>query len=238
MAAPPLEALSTFVVVARLNGFSAAAARMGVSASAVSQTIRALEDKLGVALFQRSTRRVNLTDSGKALLARIEPALGAITAALDAVSGSQGGASAPLRINAPRLAAIVLLAPVLGAFRAMCPAVTLEVWVDDGLADIIGDSFDAGIRFGETLHQDMIAVPISAAMEMAVVGSPEYLAIRGTPESPHDLREHECLQWRPPGSGALYRWDFERGGRALAAAVPGLFVSNDTELGSPVKSSD
>ncbi len=225
-----LDELAVFAAVARLCSFRLAAVELGVSTSAVSHALRGLEERLGTRLLNRTTRSVALTERGEQLLARLGPALAEIDAALDALGEAGGRPSGTLRINAPRLAAAVVLGPVLGDFARSYPDVVLEIAVDDGLADIVGQRYDAGLRFGEVLEADMVAVRVSRDMEMAVVASPAYLATHPAPLTPHDLRGHTCVQRRLRGSGGLYRWEFEKDGEELRVAVDGPLVLDDGEM--------
>jgi DNA-binding transcriptional LysR family regulator len=225
-----IDPLVNFVAVSRHGSFRAAAAELGISTSAVSQSMRGLEDRLHVRLLNRTTRQVSLTEAGETLLSRLKPAFDEINAALDDLTRWNQTPSGTLRINAPRLAATTVLAPALIEFSERCPDVTLEIIVEDGLSDIVADRFDAGIRFGETLEADMVAIKISADMEMAVVGAPSYFDQRPPPSSPQELTTHSCIQRRMRGSGKIYHWEFEKDGEEFDLAVNGGLITDDGEL--------
>jgi len=220
-----LAALSTFVAVAEERSFTRAAKRQGVSPSAISHAIRALEDGLGTRLIARTTRSVALTEAGEQLLARLRPALKEIGEGLQAVTGSTGKATGRVRLLVPRLAASVI-APKLGLLAHKFPDVVLDITTDDSRRDIVADGFDAGIHFGEYIQKDMIAVRVSPDQTPAIVASPEYLESRTLPRVPRDLLEHRCINFRH-GSTGLYRWEFEKGRKSLSVAVPGPLIVDD-----------
>ncbi|NHZ88456.1 LysR family transcriptional regulator [Massilia sp. CCM 8733] len=224
-----LHELGAFAAVARLRSFRKAAAERGVSASALSHTLRALEERLGVRLLNRTTRSVTPTEAGARLLARLAPAIGEIADALAELDSLQDVPAGALRINLPRSAARLLLAPMLGRFAAACPRVQLEAVTDDGLLDIVGAGFDAGVRFGERLAADMIAIPFGPPQRFVVVASPAYLALHGAPATPRELANHSCIGRRFP-SGSRYAWEFAQGGRSFSVAVNGALVFDDDEL--------
>lgn len=202
-----LPAIAAFVEVAREGGFTRAAARMGVSPSALSQSLRALEERLSVRLLNRSTRSVSLTEDGRKLLAQVDPGLAMIAEAVNTVADARNRPSGELRINTSRVAARHFLEPHLGEFHRRYPEVRLEIVIDDGLGDIIREGCDAGIRLHEAVGETMIAVPIGPPASMAVVASPAYFAARPPPATPADLEAHDCVGFRPSGGG-LYRWEF------------------------------
>jgi DNA-binding transcriptional LysR family regulator len=222
--------LKAFAAVAEAESFSRAAGHLGVSPSALSQTLRGLEERLGVRLLNRTTRSVTPTEAGERLFARIKPLLGEFDAAVEEVNQFRDAPAGRLRINVPRVAATQFVAPMLGAFHRSHPGITLEVVVDDTITDIVAGRFDAGIRLGETLERDMVAVPLTGALELMAVATPGYLAEHGTPETPADLHRHRCIRFRWPGGGDLYRWEFEREGREFAVAVDGPLTVNDSDL--------
>lgn len=224
-----LPAVVAFVRVARCGSFTRAAAELGVTPSALSQTVRALEKKLGVRLLHRTTRRVGLSDAGSQFLARVMPALELLGAAFEELETARERPSGPLRINTSLLAAQLLVAPILGEYHRTCPDVQLELSVDNSLADLIAGGFDAGIRLGEHLAQDMVAVRISPPQRAAVVGSPAYFREHPPPRTPDDLAGHACIQFRFAGGG-LYRWEFERDGESLRRDVNAAFVVNDNGM--------
>ena len=224
-----LNELTAFAAVARLRSFRKAAVERGVSASALSHALRALEERLGVRLLNRTTRSVTPTEAGRQLLARLEPAMREITDALLDLSTLQQEPAGKLRLNVPRPAARLLLAPMLARFVARYPRVQVELVTDDGMIDIVRDGFDAGIRFGEHVAADMIAVPVGAPQPFVVVASPAYLAARGVPASPRALLEHACIGRRFP-SGRQYAWEFGPAGEGVSIAVDGPLVFDDDEL--------
>jgi len=220
--------LKAFCSVAKELSFARAAARLGVSSPALSQTIRGLEDRLGLRLFHRTTRSVALTDAGRLLYDRMTPLFSGFADALTEVAAAHATPAGRLRINMPRIAAQHLVCPRLAAFHLACPAIELEIAVDDRISDVIADGFDAGIRLGERLEKDMIAVRLGGEMRMAAVASPSYLAEHGVPATPSDLRNHRCIRFRWPTSGTIYDWEFERGHETLEVSVSGPLVVNDT----------
>ncbi len=227
-----LPAIAAFAEVAREGSFTRAAARMSVSPSALSQTLRALEQRLAVRLLNRSTRSVSLTEEGRKLLAQIDPGLTMIAHAVGALGDAQGRPAGELRINTSRVAARYFLEPHLGEFSRRYPSVHLEIVIDDGLGDIIGEGCDAGIRLRESVVDSMVAVPIGPPMSMAVVGSPAYFAANSLPETPGDLDRHRCVGYRLSQSGGLYRWDFTdpASGHQFAVEPKGPFVTNSDDM--------
>ncbi|MGK9166919.1 LysR family transcriptional regulator [Inquilinus limosus] len=222
--------LKAFAAVAEAASFSRAARHLGVSPSALSQTLRGLEERLGVRLLNRTTRSVGPTEAGERLLDRLRPLFAEFDQAVQEVNRFRDTPAGRLRINVPRLAASHFVGPMLGRFHKEHPGVELEVVVDDTITDIVASRFDAGIRLGETLERDMVAVPLTSEMELAAVATPEYLAAHGVPETPADLGRHRCIRFRWPGGGDLYRWEFECDGRGFDVAVEGPLVVNDTSL--------
>jgi DNA-binding transcriptional LysR family regulator len=220
--------LKAFCTVARELSFARAAARLGVSSPALSQTIRGLEDRLGIRLFNRTTRSVATTDAGRLLYNRVAPLFSGFEDALAEVAATRTTPAGSLRINMPRIAAQHLICPRLSVFNATYPSIELEIAVDDRISDIIADGYDAGIRLGERLEKDMIAVKLGGEMRMAAVASPSYLAKHGAPATPSDLRDHRCIRFRWPTSGAIYDWEFERGNETFEVSVAGPLIVNDT----------
>jgi DNA-binding transcriptional LysR family regulator len=225
-----LSGINELLLVAEKRSFTAAAAALRVTPSAVSQSISALERRLSVPLLQRTTRSVGLTEAGVRFLAQLRPAMDNVRAAFEALDDVRGRPVGTLRLNVPRLASSVVLEPILARFLAAHPGIRLDVTVEDGLVDIVGKGFDAGIRLGETLDRDMVAVPLGGELRMAVVGSPAYFAARGRPKHPHDLHDHACLNHRHVTSQNVYRWEFTVAGRDITMAVDGRLVSNDVDL--------
>jgi len=218
--------LKAFAAVVERASFARAADHLGLSASALSQTIRQLETRLGVRLLNRTTRSVAPTETGSRLYERIVPMMVEMDAAVADAVAAIGRTAGTLRINTLGMAAKQLIAPRLGRFHRTCPDVVLDIVVDEGLSDIVAGRFDAGIRVGERLEKDMIAVRLTPDHPMRAVASPEYLARHGEPKEPADLHRHACINWRFPGSGAIYRWPMERKGKKLELSVAGPIVSN------------
>jgi len=218
--------LKAFAAVVERASFARAADHLGLSASALSQTIRQLETRLGVRLLNRTTRSVAPTETGSRLYERIVPMMAEMDAAVADAVAATGRTAGTLRINTLGMAARQLIAPRLGRFHRTCPDVVLDIVVDEGLSDIVAGRFDAGIRVGERLEKDMIAVRLTPDHPMRAVASPEYLARHGEPKEPADLHRHACINWRFPGSGAIYRWPMERKGKKLELSVAGPIVSN------------
>ncbi|HEY0235384.1 MAG TPA: LysR family transcriptional regulator [Afipia sp.] len=224
-----LSELSTFLAVARFRSFKQAAVERGVAASAISHAIRNLEERVGVRLLHRTTRSVSLTEAGERFLAELHPAFGQIEKALDSLNSFRGTPFGTVRINIPNSIAPFVLHNVMGPLLKLNPGLHLDIVATDRLVDIVEDGFDAGVRFGERLMQDMIAVHINPKLRFAVVGSPEYLHGRNIPEKPADLREHLCIRYRYP-SGAIYNWQFEKNGEAIDVEVDGPITLDDQEL--------
>lgn len=222
--------LETFLAIAREGSFRRAADALSVSPSAVSHTLRTLEDRLGSQLLHRTTRSVALTEAGQQLCERLIPAFADIKGAVDAISLGADRPAGRLRLTAPRVAAQMVLAPILGRFLVQHPAIQVEVTVDDGLVDSVADGFDAGIRLTEQVQREMDSVPIGPALRGAVVASPAYLATHGVPRSPDDLRRHRWLNYRLPTSRRLLPWEFTCGGEEVALSYDGPLTSNDTDL--------
>ncbi|MDB5471759.1 MAG: LysR family transcriptional regulator [Caulobacter sp.] len=209
-----LADLDAFTAVARARGFRTAAVGRQVSASTLSQAVRRLEDRLGVRLLNRTTRSVSLTEAGARLLERLEPALGGVASALEAVNAFRDTPMGTLRLNVSGVVARLILPAMLPGFLSQNPGVTVEMIVEDSFVDIFAAGFDAGVRFEEALEQDMIAVPIGPPMRFALVASPGYLAARGTPTHPSELAAHACVRHRFP-SGSMTAWEFEKDGEIL-----------------------
>ncbi len=223
-----LDGLVTFVCVAELSSFSAASVRLGVSPSAVSQAIRTLERRVGTPLFNRTTRSVSLTEAGSHYLARVQPAIAEIAAAGEELGDRAGRPSGLLRLNVPRAGYMIVLQPVLRRFLVAYPEINLEIAIEGSLIDIIVRGFDAGIRFGDHVEKDMIAVKIGPPISAHIVASPDYIARRGRPAQPRDLLDHDCIVFRHASSGQLERWEFSKDGQALELAVSGRLVLNDS----------
>jgi DNA-binding transcriptional LysR family regulator len=222
--------LKAFAAVVERASFARAADHLGLSPSALSQTIRQLETRLGVRLLNRTTRSVAPTSAGARLYERIEPVMLELDTAVAEAVEATGRTAGTLRINTLGMAANKLIAPRLGRFHRAYPQVVLDIVIDDGLNDIVAGRFDAGIRVGERLEKDMIAVRLTPDVEMTAVASPDYLARHGEPKTPTDLHRHVCINWRFPGSGALHRWAFEKRGKKLEIGVEGALISNHHEV--------
>jgi DNA-binding transcriptional LysR family regulator len=205
--------LKAFTAVVERASFARAAEQLGISPSALSQTIRQLETRLAVRLLNRTTRSVAPTPAGSRLHERIAPMFLEMDAAVAEAVAATGQTAGTLRINTLGIAARKIIAPRLGRFHRAHPDVTLDIVIDDGLSDIVAGRFDAGIRVGQRLEKDMIAVRLTPDVRMLAVASPGYLARHGLPSTPADLHRYACINWRFPGSGRIYRWEFEKKGR-------------------------
>ena len=215
-----LEHLEIFAQIVRAGGFRAAAAERGVSSSVMSQTMSALEQALGIRLLNRTTRSIAVTEAGERLLERLRPALDDIQLSLTEIGQLRDKPSGTLRINAPGPAVDHVLCPLAFAFMEACPDVRIEIVSDAAIIDIVEQGFDAGVRFGQHLALDMIAVPLGPPLRYAIVAAPHYLRKRGHPEEPPDLVGHDCIRRRYPG-GTLATWTFEKLGQTLEIAPEG-----------------
>ncbi|QKZ05405.1 LysR family transcriptional regulator [Pseudomonas eucalypticola] len=222
--------LKAFVAIAEHGSFTRAAAYLGMSASALSQTLKALEMRVGARLFNRTTRSVALTETGAQLLARLQPTFEALEAAVAEAGAKPGTVTGRLRINSTRDAALHCLAPLVAPFLQCHPGIKLEIEVDDRLVDIVAQGYDAGVRLGERLEQDMIAVKLGGELQMMVVAAPAYLQRCTMPLTPQDLRQHACLGYRRPTDGSPYRWEFERDGKVLEVKVDGPILVSDPAM--------
>jgi len=218
--------LLAFLAVARERSFTRAAAQMGVSQSALSHTIRGLEERLGIRLLTRTTRSVAPTEAGERLLRNVGHHFDEIDTAIDSLSELKERPSGTIRINSSEYAAETLLWPNLAEFLPHYPDVKVEIWADYMLADIVAERFDAGVRLGEQVAKDMVAVRIGPDERFLVVGSPAYLAGRERPRYPQDLLQHCCINLRLPTLGGLYAWEFEKDGHPLKVRVEGQLVFN------------
>ena len=218
--------LLSFMVVARERSFTRAAAQLGVSQSALSHAMRNLEARLEVRLLTRTTRSVAPTEAGEQLFMRLSPHLLEIEQELTALRDTRDRPAGNIRLTAGEHAMSAVLWPVLKPFMAQYPDINVEVTVDDGLTDIVDSRFDAGVRLGEQVAKDMIAIRIAPDMRMAVVGSADYLHRFGVPETPEQLDQHRCINMRLPTRGGLYAWEFERDGRELRVRVDGQLILN------------
>jgi DNA-binding transcriptional LysR family regulator len=220
MALDNLSHLAAFAAVARHSSFRKAGAELGLSTSAISYAIRGLEERFGVNLINRTTRSVALTDAGRRLLERLQPVLHDLSDALEEMNNFRATPTGTLRINTSLSAAHLLVAPLVPRFLGTYPDIHLEIVEDDSLVDIVGLGFDAGIRFEESVPEDMVAVAIGTAQRCAVVAAPAYFDGRAVPRHPEDLLTHDCIRYRFP-SGRLYKWEFEKAGARLEIDVKG-----------------
>jgi DNA-binding transcriptional LysR family regulator len=226
MPADLFPAIAAWARVAELGSFTRAAQELGVSASALSQTVRALEARLGVRLLDRTTRRVRVTELGAAFLAQAQPGLQAVDAAVAALAEARDLPAGRLRLNLSRAAADVVLLPHLADFNAAYPDVELDLHFDNGLVDLVAGRFDAGIRLGELLAQDMVAIPLGPPQRLATFASPGYLRQHAAPEAPGDLARHRCLNGRVSG-GVAYRWEYQRDGERFEVQTRDSLLCND-----------
>lgn len=226
MSAQGLDDLSVFVMVAREGNFTRAAARLGVSPSAVSQTMRGLEERLGVRLLTRTTRSVTRTEAGEKLLREIAPLLDRIDAHLAAVADFRDRPAGTVRITADEFATRYVLWPKLLPLLERYPEITLELITDYGLTDIVSERFDAGVRVGGIVAADMIALPIAPPMRMVTVASAKYLARHAVPQTPEELTAHRCINLRLPTHGGLYAWEFDSGDHEFHVRVDGPLIMN------------
>ncbi len=225
-----LDDISAFLTVAREGSFTRAAAMLGVSQSALSQTVRGLEERMGLRLLTRTTRKVSPTVAGERLIQSVGPRLEEIDAELAQLSALREKPSGTVRISAGEQAAELILLPTVERLLSQYPDIAIEILVDNGLTDIVAERLDAGVRLGEQVAKDMVAVRIGPDVRMAVVGSPGYFEGRDRPRTPHDLTEHNCINLRLPTAGGFYAWEFEQGGRELRVRVEGQLAVNTGAL--------
>ena len=221
-----LDGIEAFLRVAERRSFSAAAADLGVSPSAISQTIKALETRVGAPLFMRTTRSVGLTQAGEMFLERAAPAYTGLADAYEAARNLGNRPAGRLRINLMRGAVQPLFEPIIAGFCETYPDIELEIYADDALADLSAGGFDAGVRMGESLDADVIAVRLTGPFRFVVAAAPAYLDRHGRPETPEELREHRCIRFRL-ATGALMPWTFEKGNREYDVGVTGPVIVND-----------
>jgi DNA-binding transcriptional LysR family regulator len=219
--------LSEFLAVADHTSFRTAAAELGVTRAAVSQAVQGLERRLGQRLFQRTTRSVALTEAGAKLLATLRPAADQIGQTLERLSGEAGRPIGTLRLTVPRIAFDLVLALVLPEFRQWFPEVSVELDINDASTDLAKQRYDAGIRIGEWLERDMIALKLTASFRWIVVAAPDYLNRYGRPRHPKDLVRHECIRYRFPTAGSVFRWEFVEAGETFTLDAPGQLTVND-----------
>lgn len=227
---PDLNALAVFALVAEEKSFRAAADRMGVTRSAVSQTIRRLEETLGIALVQRTTRSVSLTEAGEALFGEVAPALADMRAAVEATGDLRGRPRGQLRLAVSSIAERFLSGPFLATFAEANPEIQVDISVTDEEFDIVAEGYDAGVRLGEVIEQDMIAVPVAGDERQLAVCAPGYLQRFGAPSHPSELADHRCIGWRPKPKVPPYRWEFAEKGKEFSVAVAPEITTNDMAL--------
>jgi DNA-binding transcriptional LysR family regulator len=227
---PDLNALAVFALVAEEKSFRAAADRMGVTRSAVSQTIRRLEETLGIALVQRTTRSVSLTEAGEGLFGEVASALADMRAAIEAAGDLRGRPRGQLRLAVSSIAERFLSGPFLATFAEANPEVQVDITVTDEEFDIVAEGYDAGVRLGEVIEQDMIAVPVAGDERQLAVCAPGYLQRFGAPSHPSELADHRCIGWRPKPKVPPYRWEFAEKGKEFSVAVAPEITTNDMAL--------
>ena len=225
-----LAGITVFVNVAEARSFRVASERLGVTRSAVSQAIRRLEERIGVALVQRTTRSVHLTEAGERLYRAVSPALEDVSTAIKAVGELRDQPSGMLRLTVSSIAEQFLSGSLLAGFLAAYPDIRLDITVTDEEFDIVAEGFDAGVRLGEVIEQDMIALPVSDEQRQMVMASPDYLARHEAPAHPRDLPKHHCIGWRPSPQVAPYRWEFTESGRDFAVDVNPRVTTNDMRV--------
>jgi DNA-binding transcriptional LysR family regulator len=221
------EDLRAFVAVAELGSFSRAAEQLGLAPSSLSQTIRNLEERLGIRLLQRTTRSVALTEAGQLLFQRVRPALAEMDAALADVGQLRASPAGIIRVRCLKHAYARHVGPHLAAFHEAYPDIKLDITVDDEIVDLVAEGYDVGFTLGEVIEKDMVAVRIGGQLRQIAVGSPAYLAQHGTPATPQDLHRHRCIRWRWPGNKLPYRWEFCRDGHWFEAEVDGPLILSD-----------
>jgi DNA-binding transcriptional LysR family regulator len=228
--ADDLNSLSVFAAVVAAKGFRAAGRELGVSGTAVSQTIRQLEERLGVSLLERTTRSVRLTEAGARLYATVGPALDEVRAAEEEVKGLGEEPAGTLRLHISSGAENILRGSLLAGFLTTYPKVRLDLAVSEHTGEIVESGFDAAVGLGEMIERDMVAMPVSGELRMMVAGSPDYLRRRGMPSHPRDLPDHDCINWKPDAHAPPYRWEFTEDGRDFAVNVDARVVTTDPHL--------
>lgn len=221
------NALQVFVTLAQTRNFRIAAERLGVTRPAVSQTLRRLEDRLGISLIQRTTRSLRLTEAGERFYAEVAPAIGELNQAIDNITGMANPPRGRLRLAVSSIAERFISGELLAGFITHYPHIELDITITDAEFDIVAEGFDAGVRLGEIIAQDMIAVPVSARQRQVVVASPAYLARYGVPEHPRDLLNHRCIGWRKSPEEPSWRWEFAENNKEFDLAVNPVLTTND-----------
>lgn len=222
-----LDGMLAFLTVAQERSFTAAAAKLDVSTSAISQSVRQLEEKLGLRLLNRTTRSVSLTEAGEHFLARVAPALAELNDAAQELDSFRNAPTGLLRLNIPYIVWEMYLRELLARFLAINPGLSVELQFEDGFVDIVNEGFDAGIRLGEAVQRDMIAVPLAASADVCMVASPAYIQRCGLPQTIEDLRNHSCIRYRFRASKSIYRWELMRNGELIEVEVDGPLAVND-----------
>jgi DNA-binding transcriptional LysR family regulator len=230
MARTDLRDITAFLVIAREGSFTKAAAKLGVSPSALSQTVRNLEARLGLRLLTRTTRNIAPTEAGERIIRAVGPKLDEVDAELAALTALRDTPAGTVRLSAGEYAAELILWPAIHKLLPQYPDITLEITIDNGLTDIVAERLDAGVRLGEQVAKDMIAVRIGPDMRMAVVGAPDYFKGRKQPRVPQELTDHNCINLRMPTAGGLYAWEFEKNERELRVRVEGRLVFNTATM--------
>ncbi|MBX5000166.1 LysR family transcriptional regulator [Rhizobium lentis] len=225
-----LNGISVFLAVAEARSFRVAGENLGVTRPAVSQAIRRLEDRLGVALVRRTTRSVSLTEAGEQLYQRVAPAISEVGLALDAAADRDSAPGGLLRLAVSSIAEQFISGPLLARFADTFPTIQIDVTVTDEEFDIVAEGYDAGVRLGEVIDQDMIAVPVSGEQRQGAFAAPSYIERFGKPEHPSELSSHRCIGWRPAPHSAPYRWEFGQHGREFDVAVDPQITTNDMWL--------
>ncbi|HKN11519.1 MAG TPA: LysR family transcriptional regulator [Pseudomonadota bacterium] len=225
-----LNDITAFLAVAREGSFTKAAAKLGVTQSALSQTVRNLEGRLGLRLLTRTTRNIAPTEAGERIIQAVGPKLDEVDAELTALSALRDKPAGTVRLSAGEHAADLILWPAVHKLLPQYPDIKVEIIIDNGLTDIVAERLDAGVRLGEQVAKDMVAVRIGPDLRMAVVGAPEYFKGRKPPRTPQDLTEHNCINLRLPTAGGLYAWEFEKGDRELRVRVEGRLVFNTATM--------
>ncbi|WP_104663842.1 LysR family transcriptional regulator [Ensifer adhaerens] len=223
--------LRAFVAVADSLNFSRAAENLGVSSSALSQMVRGLEERVGVSLFNRTTRSVSLTEAGSKLFKRVQPAVEELAEALGETRERRAHPAGTVRVHCFRAAADLYLTPILRDFSDAYPQVVLDVTLDDAVVDFVAEGYDVAIRLGEVIDKDLIAVKLGPDLRQTAVASPDYLARHGTPAHPRDLLAHRCIGWRWPGQKTRYKWEFMENGKWFEVAIDGPLISNMKDFG-------
>jgi DNA-binding transcriptional LysR family regulator len=222
------DGIATFIAVAEEKSFSGAAIKLGVSPSAVSQAIRNLERRVGLALFNRNTRGVSLTEAGETYFERVAPPVRELVLASEEIGAAAERPSDLLRINVARAGQMIVLQPILRRFLDRYPNIRIDLSIDNSLIDIVGRGFDAGIRFGDLVERDMVAVTVGPPISAWILATPDYLQRHGTPRNPPDLTNHNCVSFRHRTSGQIERWSFSKGGESIEFVAGGQLIVNDS----------